>query len=203
MKNLEGNIIEGVEDSIRRTIAAFQAHPNRYWNERDLHWIFYHYLNTPQIIRTTTEAIDLIRAEFPTRERYDGDRGHYDLVIVSPESFYSSAVSKLKPQATWKEFLALLEIFVAVEMKIWPERKSYKKLIEWDIKKLTDPGNKVDHAYYLNFVQLDFSRSQMQNYYGELRDYLVDQKKQFAKVKIVCVASDSGLQNDSKNWLCI
>jgi len=200
MKKKDGRITEGVEDAIERTIETFQAHLNRYWNERDLHWVFYHYLNSPQILQTT-QAIDLIRAEFPTHELYEGDRGHYDLVILTPESYYTSAISKLKPQTPWKEFLDFLEIYVAVEIKIWPERKAYKALVEWDIKKLTDPINKIEHAYYLNFVQLDFTRSHMRNYYTELRDYLTERKEQLTKLKILYVPSDSGIQNKSNNWL--
>ncbi len=76
-----------------------------------------------------------------------------------------------------------------------------KERVDWDIKKLTDKPNNIQNAYFLNFVQLDFKRDIYEAYYQQLRDYLLKQKKQFPKLNILCVPSDSQVHSNKANWL--
>jgi hypothetical protein len=205
-------IVEAVEKAIDQVVVTFQENTNRYWNERDLHWLLFHYLSKQEIF-DNKQAIDLIRAEFPTRNKYKEDkqknpsRGHYDLAILNEESLASSDVRNMTPQASWEKFLPLVEVLIAVELKMWPERRSQEQMVElvtWDIRKLTDSENKVRHPYMLNFVQLDFSRPQMREFYVKLHNYLIDQRKPFQDLKILCVPSDTAIQPEPiNNWLSL
>lgn len=106
--------------------------------------------------------------------------------------------------ATWQEYLNPLKITVALEIKLWLYRlksDNMKERVDWDIKKLTDKPNNIQNAYFLNFVQLDFKRDIYEAYYQQLRDYLLKQKKQFPKLNILCVPSDSQVHSNKANWL--
>lgn len=98
-------------------------------------------------------------------------------------------------QAHWSEYLPQVKVVVAVEVKMWLVRWSdFQQRVGWDIRKRTDPQNAVEHPYLLNFVQLDFSRQQMKDYYHRLRKHLVEQAKQYPKLKILCVPSNTEIQ---------
>ncbi|MBA7698772.1 hypothetical protein ES703_107454 [subsurface metagenome] len=105
-------------------------------------------------------------------------------------------------QAHWDEYLPLVKVVVAVEAKMWwYRRKDFQQIVGWDIQKLTDSQNTVEHPYLLNFVQLDFSRQQMKDYCHRLRKHLVEQVKQYPKLKILCVPIDADVQPQSDNWI--
>ncbi len=74
------------------------------------------------------------------------------------------------------------------------------KRADCDIKKLTDEPNKVQNAYFLNFVQLEFKSEYMRDYYNRLRQHLSNQKK-WPDLNILCVPSDPQVQSKSNNWL--
>jgi hypothetical protein len=193
-----------VEKAIESVIVEFQSDSNRYWNERDIHWSLFHYLKNQGIFQRKTE---LIRAEFPTRvkylERKNKARGHYDVVVLNPEILESSKMKEMPPWAEWEEYLPQIEISVAIEVKAWTDRlKNYEELINWDLDKLTNVENAVECAYFLNFVQLDFSKSIMNNYYHTLRNCLMEKHEISSRVKILCVPHLKILApNPASNWI--
>jgi hypothetical protein len=201
---MEMQFTEAIEKAIHQLVAEFQGNPRRFFNERDLHWSLYHYLRQQDIFQGQ-EATDLIRAEFPTRKVYEGRRparGHFDLVVLEPNLLADPRVANMAPWDPWKPFLELVEVLIAVEVKMWVERSSDKQMnekIDWDIKKLTDEENAVKHAYLLNFVQLDFSRPIMKRFYLNLCEHLKLQAKQGPK--ILCVPSDITMQPASESWV--
>ena len=204
MRRMKESFAEDVEKAINQVVNIFQANPKRFWNKRDLLWILFHYLNQQEIFQDK-QATDFIRAEFPTRAMYQAKktaRGHYDLAILQPESLAIPNVSGMAPWAPWGEYLSLVKVSVAVELKMWLDRWSDMERVQWDIQKLTDAQNAVQHAYLLSFAQLDFSRPQMQEYYRKLRGFLIAQKKRSPNLKILCVPSDAAIQPEtSANWL--
>jgi len=192
---------EAMERAIARLVLDFQAQPRRFWNERDLHWyLFYHLKQDPVFLRDY--GTELIRAEFPTRAKYP-DRGHYDLVILDPASLTSPPVSELMPWASWDEYLPFVGVVVAVEVKTWVDRTTdIPQKVDWDIDKLIDPQNGVTHPYFLNFVQLDFARPQMRDFYQSLRAYLTERAEHWSNLKILCVPHDKVIQPDlGQDWI--
>ena len=193
-----------VEKAISLVVADFQDYPDRFWNERDIHWSLFHYLEQEKVCEEAYPT-ELIRAEFPTRKVFPGKkpaRGHYDLVILDAESYYKPEVQNMKAQTSWKEFLEVVEIAMAIEVKLWLNRLSPENMaerVDWDITKLTDKPNNVQNAYFLNFVQLDFKSDYMMRYYQELRDYLTTKKQ--PGLSILCIPSDPKIQSVSTNWL--
>ncbi|GAI04155.1 unnamed protein product [marine sediment metagenome] len=102
----------------------------------------------------------------------------------------------MKAQAPWDKYLRLINIDVAIEIKLWLNRLSPDNMVkraEWDIQKLTDTPNKIQNSYFLNFVQLDFRHEQNKTYYKQLREYLIKQKQNWPNLNILCVSSDSKL----------
>ena len=197
-------LCEAVEKVISKVVADFQRNPERFWNERDMHWSLFYYLKHEQVCEEDYPT-ELIRAEFPTRKVFPGTkpaRGHYDLVIINTESYNKPEVQNMKAQAPWSKYLELIKLDVAIEIKIWQARLNdadIHELIDWDIRKLTEQPHNVKNAYLLNFVQLDFQREHNETYYQQLREYLSKQKK--PGLNILCVPSDSRVQNNTANWL--
>jgi hypothetical protein len=205
-----------VENAISQVVADFQNNPDRFWNERDIHWSLFHYVKREEGIKEAYPT-QLIRAELPTLKVFDGNkpaRGHYDLVILDAESYFKPEVQSMKRHAPWEKYLKLVQITVAIEVKLWLNRlrpENMAKRADWDIKKLTDKPNKVQNAYFLNLVQLEFKpaymrsgymRSEyMRDYYNRLREYLSNQKKKWPDLNILCVPSDPEVQLKSDNWL--
>jgi len=183
-----------VKNAISHVVTDFQTYPERFWNERDIHWSLFYYIKRKKAIKEAYPT-ELIRAEFPTLKVFPGEkpaRGHYDLVILDAEAYSKPEVQNMKAQAPWKEYLELIQIDVAIEIKIWQARLNdadIHELIDWDIRKLTEQPHNVKNAYLLNFVQLDFQREHNETYYQQLREYLSKQKK--PGLNILCVPSDS------------
>jgi len=195
-----------VRKAISKLIADFQDNPERFWNERDIHWSIFYYLQQAEIVNEDYPT-ELIRAEFPTLKVFPGEkpaRGHYDLVILNAESYFQPEVQDMEPQASWQEYLELVQIDVAIEVKLWLSRvrKNMESRVNWDIEKLTEKPHNIKNTYFLNFVQLDFTSKYMEDYYHTLRDYLINQKKEQPQLNILCVPSDSKLQPVSNDyWL--
>jgi hypothetical protein len=102
--------MKAVEKAISMIVAAFQNNPKRFWNERDIHWSLFYYLKH-QRVSEEAYPTELIRAEFPTRKVFPGEkpaRGHYDLVILDAESYYKPEVQNMEAQTPWKAFLELV-----------------------------------------------------------------------------------------------
>ena len=199
-------LFTAVENAIAKVISDFQANLDRFWNERNLHWSLFHYLKLEQVIKEAYPT-QLIRAEFPTLKVFPGNkpaRGHYDLVILDTESYFKPEVQKMEAQAPWQEYLESLKISVAIEIKLWLNRFRSDRMVEridWDIQKLTATPNKIQNAYFLNFVQLDFQRDHNKTYYKKLREYLAKQKKNWPNLNILCVPSNPQVQNNKINWI--
>jgi len=196
--------MKAIEKAIAMVVSDFQKYPERFWNERDVHWILFYYLKH-QRVSEEAYPTELIRAEFPTRKVFPGKkpaRGHYDLVILDAESYYKQEVQNMKAKTSWTEFLEVIEIAVAIEVKLWLNRLRPENMAErvgWDIRKLTDKPNNVQNAYFLNFIQLNFKSDYMMQYYQELRDYLTTKKR--VGLSILCIPSDPKIQSLSANWL--
>jgi hypothetical protein len=199
--------MEATEMAIAKLVADFQSYPNRFWNERDLHWSLFYYLERREIAQEeyTTQ---LIRAEFPTLKKFGTKspaRGHYDLVILESESYFTPVVQKMEANDPWDDFLKLIKLAVAVEIKLWMARlrlETLEKRVEWDIRKLTEPPSNILNAFFLNFVQLDFRQGHNQEYYEKLRDYLTSQKRLRPELRILCVPSDVRIQpQPARNWI--
>jgi len=196
-----------VKNAISHVIADFQNYPNRFWNERDIHWSLFYYIKHEQACNEAYPT-QLIRAEFPTLKVFPGNkpaRGHYDLVILDAASYFKPEVQNMKAQAPWGKYLELLQITVAIEVKLWLNRLRPENMadrVDWDVTKLTDKPNNVQNAYFLNFVQLNFESEYMRDYYNRLREYLSNQKKKWPDLNILCVPSDRQVQPTPKeNWL--
>jgi hypothetical protein len=203
---MEKEFVEATDRAIALLVADFQTQPSRFWDERDIHWYLFHYLKLDPVF-LCDYGTESIRAEFPTRQVYTEGarpaRGHYDLVILDPTSLTSPPVSQMPPWATWKECLPYMAVLVAIEVKTWVDRtKNIPKKTDWDIDKLTDPSNVVRQGYFLNFVQLDFSRRHMLDFYLALREYLMEKARQWPKLRILCVPYDKRIQPDPRqDWI--
>ena len=195
-----------VKRAITHLVDDFQNNPKRFWNERDLHWGLFYYLKQAQVSEEVYPT-ELIRAEFPTLKVFGGNkpaRGHYDLVIINEESYSNPEVQNMKAEAPWQEYLELLQISVAIEIKLWLNRLNPTNMAEradWDIQKLTDTPNNIQDAYFLNFVQLDFNREHNRIYYQQLREHLIEQKKNKPNLHVMCVPSDQQIKPAFENWL--
>ena len=195
-----------VKNAISLVVSDFQDNPERFWNERDIHWSLFYYLKQ-EAVCSEAYPTGLIRAEFPTLKVFSGKkpaRGHYDLVILDAESYFKPEVQSMKAQAPWKEYLELVQVTVAIEIKLWLNRLRPGNMAEradWDIQKLTDTPNNVQNAYFLNFVQLNFKSEYMRQYYQQLREYLSNQKGKHQDLNILCVPSDYQLQPGPNYWL--
>lgn len=201
---MEEQFVKATESAIMKTIAAFQSRRGRYWNERDLHWILFHQLSLHEVFKRN-DPLALIRAEFPTTKVYgekNPARGHYDLAILDPVSYDSEDVNKLAMDAPWQEYLDKVRVLVTVEIKLWQARSQFERVIKWDVQKLTDIENRVVHGYFLNFIQLDFSKPRVKKYYRDLREHLICWQIHWPALKILCVPSETMIQpNPSENWL--
>jgi len=192
-----------VENAISHVVHDFQKYPERFWNERDIHWSLFHYIKQEQTVKEAYPT-QLVRAEFPTLKVFPGNkpaRGHYDLVILDAKSYSRPEIQNMELQSSWRwdEYLKLIQINVAIEVKLWLARRHIEDRAGWDIQKLTDIPNNVQSAYFLNFVQLNFKFQYMRQYYQELRAYLITKKQ--PGLNILCVTSNSQIQSKSDNWL--
>jgi len=200
------SVLLAVNKAIDSVIYDFQSNSDRFWNERDMHWSFFHYIKQEKVVQEAYPT-QLIRAEFPTLKVFLGNkpaRGHYDLVILDTESYFNPDVQEMGAQAPWQGYLDSVQISVAMEIKLWLNRlqpEAMKERADWDIQKLTDTPNKIQTAYFLNFVQLDFQRDHNKTYYKQLREYLAKQKKNWSNLDILCVPSNPQMQNSKINWI--
>jgi hypothetical protein len=199
-------ICSKLERAISQVVTDFQTYTTRFWEERDIHWSLFYYLKTLGIEEAYPSQ--LIRAEFPTRRTFGKRpaRGHYDLTILNLASYSLPEVQRMKPQTLWQEYLDLVRIDAAIEIKLWQNRLNDDDMMErinWDVQKLTEELNNVDNAYFLNFVQMDFNSKYdlYKDYYIRLRENLKSEKK-LPNLKILCVPSENRIQPDpAENWL--
>ena len=112
---MEERLTKTVEKAIEQLVVDFQSNPERSWNERDMHWSLFYYLKQGEVIREAY-VTQLIRAEFPTLKKFDGARGHYDLVALHYESYDSPGVRDMKEKASWDDFLPKIKIKIAAEL---------------------------------------------------------------------------------------
>jgi hypothetical protein len=200
---MDKQFIEAIKNAINKVVNEFQNDSDRFWNERDVHWSLFYYLKQQHIFQRRYAA-ELIRAEFPTLGKYvrqggRKSRGHFDLVILDPNSVAAVAKLNLKPWTDWDIYLPLMRLLIAVEVKIWVDRLRFDRT-NWDVLKLTDHENKVVHPYFLNFVQLDWEKTGMKDYYAKLRRHLSGKHK--LKLKILCVPNEIAIQpSHADNWI--
>ena len=202
---MENQFVEVAERAIAKLVTDFQSYPDRFWNERDLHWSLFYHLKREGVVQETY-VTQLIRAEFPTVKKFgtkNPARGHYDLAVLDPQSYSSAVVQRMKAQDPWDAYLKLVKVMIAVEIKLWLAKLPHERA-DWDVQKLTEQPNNVLNAYFLNFVQLNFSRQYMQDYSRDLREYLLRHKEAWSDLKILCVPSETKIQPDpGNNWLSL
>lgn len=196
------HFVEATERAINHVVSDFQNEPDRFWNERDVHWSLFYHLKQQEVFQRRY-ATELIRAELPTLGKYGKEgrlaRGHFDLVVLDPDSVAAEAVRNLKSWTDWDSYLPLVNVVIAVEIKTWVDKLRFDRT-NWDILKLTDPENKVSYPYFLNFVQLDWERTGMKDYYTKLRRHLSGKPK--SKLKILCVPNEIAIQpSHADNWI--
>ena len=118
-------------------------------------------------------------------------------MILDPDSVATEAVRNLKPWTDWDVYLPLVRVLIAIEIKTWVDRLRFERT-NWDIRKLTDPENKVGHPHFLNLVQLDWKKIEMREYYSKLQRYLSGK----SELKILCVPNDITVQpKQADNWI--
>lgn len=204
--------VEATERCISQLVTVVQDDPLSYYSETDLHWRLFFLLKEDSIFGKEQSA-KLVHAEFPTIGKYSdykkderGRRAHYDLVVWDPDS--AQLVADFKPWATVSEFLQI-KVLVAIEMKCWeynvlPTEPNHE-MIDWDILKLVDDKNEVQHGYFLNFVRLDFSKERNKAHYEKLREYLGKKLHEASSnLKILCVpVSERGesQRNLEQGWI--
>lgn len=201
---MRNHFIGATERAIAKLVADFQGNPDRFWNERYLHWSLFYQLKQENAIREDY-VTQLVRAEFPTLKKFgetNPSRGYYDLVILEPSAVTGADVKDIPSWAPWSDWLPKVTLLVAVEIKLWLARLPFERA-DWDIQKLTESPNNIQNAYFLNFVQLNFSRQQMKDYYRGLQKYLMSWKTRFPALKILCVPSDINVQHTAENWLSL
>lgn len=187
-KGRDDQIVQAFELAVPEVVRDFQSASNRFWHEHDIHWSLFYYLRKQNAVREVYPT-QLIRAEFPTLNEWD-DRGHYDMVVLAPESVTGERIRELSADAPWEECLGLMDIVLAVEVKLWRDQVTparAKELVERDIEKLTKQPNKVKRAYFLNFVQIEPSRLEA-GYYDRLQGWLTEAKGNHRSLKTLCVA---------------
>lgn len=199
---MDEQFLEATERAIDQVVSDFQNEPNKFWNERDIHWSLFYYLKQQEVFQRHY-ATELIRAEFPTLGKYGKEgkeaRGHFDLVILDPASVATDTVRKLPSWTPWDDYLPLVKVLVAVEVKTWVDRLRFDRT-KWDIQKLVDSENKVKYSYFLNFVQLNWEKIEMKAYYQKLQRYLSTKTK--PKLKVLCVPNDITIQaGQADNWI--
>ncbi|MBI4201227.1 MAG: hypothetical protein HY531_02930 [Chloroflexi bacterium] len=189
--------------AIEKLVSDFQGQRERWWSERDLHWSLFYYLkqepSAPEPYPT-----DYIRAEFPTVKKYPSSRGHYDLAILDPISLAQPDVRDAPREELWDVYLPKVKLLVAVEIKLWWTRRyltDRDKMIDWDVKKLTDLQNIVQTPYFLNFVEMDFSGPIHNPFYYDLRQKLSQIKAKHPNLNVLCVPSEAWRQPKGGNWL--
>jgi hypothetical protein len=107
--------------------------------------------------------------------------------------------------STWEPHLTRVDLLAAIEIKLWLQRVNPERtdeLISWDVRKLVEQPHRVQNPYYLNFVNLDFSRVEMKEYYARLKARLLTKKAPQPGLKVLYVASDKSISPDpTKCWL--
>src|SRR3990172_396463 len=120
------NVLQALERVIEKLISDFQAAPNRFWNERAIHWTLFHYLKSEEVFQKP--KTELIRAEFPTLKPFGQERparGHYDLVVLQPDS--AEYLDKVSTWHGWEGHLERVRLLAAVEVKLWLQRGKYER----------------------------------------------------------------------------
>ena len=186
---------QGFKIAIDRVVKDFQKCADRWWAERDIDWLVFHYLREEKICPPTDN--DYIRAEFPTiREHGKRLRRYYDVAILDPQSAGLTA----DRNEEWGTLLPKIDVLAAVEVKVWHSASQVANGAERadpDIEKLMDPVNKVGNAYFLNFIEID---GHSPSYRG-FRAYLTKVKKKYPRINILCVPSLRATQDIAKDWV--
>ena len=165
-----------VESAIEKVVQDFQRDPNHIWNEREIHWLLFHYLQLEKSWSQEYPA-QLVRAEFPTLKIFTGEhqgRDHYDLVVLDAESPGDEEFQNINIKSPRQSFLEVVKINAAVEIKLWSARcrpEDMARRIDWNVKKLTEKPHNVQFAYFINLVQLPLKEPYIK-FYRDLHEFL-------------------------------
>jgi len=201
-----GTVKKVVERAINDLVNVFQ-HPdwrNRSWYENDLTCLLFYYLRLRWAkLLSGHDPMYLVRAEFPTRNKYHRRRGRYDLVVLDPYAWPSGG-ARVPFNTSDDKWLENVKVFAAIEVKLWyNQRYPPNGVTSWskkDLQKLMDVKNRLDQAYYLNFAQYGVPRSdsKAQQNYQSLRKELTGLCK--PPLNALCVPSDNKMQPEG-NWI--
>lgn len=174
------NSLEIVNAAIKDLIHEFKTRPDYFFNEHDIHHVFYCKL---------TSLGDLVHPEYPTRKRFirirgkksdekyetgvhcfdpdvkKGVRGHYDFVVLN-EDFYNQFQNNFDKLSNKKINSNLTTDFsyidIAIEFKYITGTFNPRE-IEYDLFKLKE----ADEVIYKKFIILTRRRESDKNY-GEM-----------------------------------
>lgn len=148
-----------IEVCIQKLVSKFRDAPDFFYSESDMQCYLYHILYENPVLQRTYPTRDgfemgLLHNEYRTYGKYmteqkllkkseKGRRGHFDLVILDPDSVL-------------REKLFRSKILFAVEMAF--DNLSWVHF-ENDFTKLTDPRNKVAYGYILWFLTQEWPDS--------------------------------------------
>jgi len=159
-------LVKITEESIRELVSVFKQNPHLFYTESDLHYYLYakilEKLPMKEWMCKTTEGQTslLLHKEYPTKNRYSrkllkkglekGSRGHFDLVIWNPEQ-----VEKRYIRTCSGNFSDEQCTFIAVEFDLKGGNATLDAFhhFKWDLLKLRDEKNEVEHGYLLLFVR--------------------------------------------------
>lgn len=164
-------LVSITESSIDSLVSTFRETPYFFYTENDLHMYLYNEISGKLSLedwkcRTKDGKLSiLLHKEYPTKERYsaralkpkkEGARGHFDLCIWNPVN-----TGERKFRADAGGFNEEQHTFIVIEFGMIERNYSLEAAVhhlKWDLLKLGDSKNEVEHGYCLVFAR-DWSRS--------------------------------------------
>ena len=149
-------VFEEIGAGVKALVDRFVEMPYFFYSEQDMHAYLYHRLISGRLgsLLIDTSFADrsiLVHREYPTLHVYGRKRGHFDLVVIDPihasESHWRMQVRA--PPYAGHRLKAALEFSLNAIGTTKLDLTHFKK----DLRRLTDPENKVERGYLLFFVR--------------------------------------------------
>jgi len=149
-------IFEEVRSGIKDLVDRFMDMPYFFYSEQDMHAYLYHKLISGRLgeflVETSTgDRTVLLHREYPTLNTYGKARGHFDLAVIDPADMSSShwRTQVREPRYARHRLKVAVEFGLNAIGTTKLDLTHFKK----DLKRLTDPENKVERGYLLFFVR--------------------------------------------------
>ncbi len=211
-------IVQCVENSIKKLIKVFCEKPYLFYTENDIHCFLYRLLydemDGKSEWKTTINDKEFstlpFHKEYPTREYYikkeksnddEGTRGHFDIVVFhETKDFFEFKNRKLNSEPS-KPFIAI---------QIGLDTATVCKHLESDYKSLIEPENDVDYKYLLHFDR----KKHKKNTIEDIKKKVNDCKKNIQDKGGICyidvsehpkckILASNNLSVDYPNSVCI